>query len=85
MANVGIEVEAGRLRIGDRIRTMRVGLWPGGPCTVVAVGPSDPNAPEICLYVRHDDPAVREEHGDEMGCFDYEAFKWLPELLVVAM
>ena len=80
---IGEAVQKNAVAVGDRIYTQPEGRWPGGPCTVVRVGPDQPDAaPEIVLYVRHDDPEVRAREGEVMGCYEWEAFAFIESSLV---
>lgn len=55
----------GRDLIGRKVRTIPIGDWTGGICTVTDIEP-DGQAPEIVFSVR------RDSDGEETGVFDEE-------------
>ena len=61
----------GESLIGQRVKTIPLGDWPGGEAVVTDLGHDD-NAPEIVMNVRKDD-------GAEIGVFYWEPIELVGE------
>jgi len=62
----------GAALVGRVVETKPFGQWPGGPATVIEIGP-DKEAPEIVFQVRHlkfKDPETEKLW--DIGVFEYE-------------